>query len=123
MESLDEEQLLKIGVAINKYVIPGYQNGIGKPSIIAQVVNAGFDKELAVDVVDRYEPSPGQSAPLGRPSRVDCSKCGAKSVFVTKRGDFAIGWFLLLPVIYLVYHFGFKSSGGCSNCGVNLSKR
>lgn len=124
MESLDAEQSLKMSLAIDKYVIPGYENSIGKPTIIAQLIAAGFDKEHAVQVVDRYEPSPGRNTPPGKPTRVDCPHCGAKSVYVTTGDDFAWGWAIAAPIVTLVHHFIFKSRGGkCSNCGENLSRR
>ena len=110
-------------LAVEKYVIPGYRNGIGKPTIVAQLIRAGFDKEYAVEVVDRYEPSPGRSTAPRKPTRVDCPHCGAKSVYVTQKGDFAIGWFLFFPFYYLIYHFVFKQrGGGCSNCGKRLPR-
>jgi len=117
MEPDDVEQSLDTSNAVDKYVIPGYKNGIGKPTIIAQLIRAGFDKQYAVEVVDRYEPSPGRSTAPGKSTRIDCPYCGAKSIYVTQKGDFAIGWFLLFPVYYLIYHFVFKQrGGGCSNC-------
>ena len=110
-------------LAVEKYVIPGYRNGIGKPTVVAQLIRAGFDKEYAVEVVDRYEPSPGRSTAHRKPTRVDCPHCGAKSVYLTQKGDFAIGWFLFFPFYYLIYHFVFKQrGGGCSNCGKRLPR-
>ena len=84
-----EMSQVRMSMAIDKFVIPGYKNGIGKPTIIARLMNAGFDKETAAEVVDRYEPSPGRSTPDGKPTRVDCPNCGAKSVYVTSGDDFA----------------------------------
>ena len=53
MKPDDVEQSLDTSNAVDKYVIPGYKNGIGKPTIIAQFIRAGFDKQYAVEVVDR----------------------------------------------------------------------
>ena len=111
------DQSLDTDSAVAKYVIPGYNNGIGKPSIVAQLIRAGFDREYAVELVDRYEPAPGSVPWPAKPTRVDCPYCGAKNIYVTQRSDFAFGWFLLSPFLYLLYHFVFKPSGGsCSNC-------
>ena len=129
MKPDDAGQSLEMNFAIDKYVIPGYKNGIGKPTIIAQLIKAGFDKEYAVEVVDLYEFRPDRTparpgllqSEHGKPTRVDCPYCGAHSVDVTRKGDFAIWWFLLFTVYYLIYHFVFKAKGGdCSNCGRRL---
>ncbi len=53
MKPDDVEQSLDTSNAVDKYVIPGYKNSIGKPTIIAQLIRAGFDKQYAVEVVDR----------------------------------------------------------------------
>ena len=56
-----------------------------------------------------------------RPTGIDCPMCGAEDIFVTSRLEFAWGWFLVVPLVYLIYHFMFKPRGGrCSDCGEKL---
>ena len=60
-----------------------------------------------------------------RPTGIDCPFCGKKEIYVTHKGDFALGWFLQFTVKYLIYHFVVKpllQGGRCSNCGTKLPK-
>ena len=51
MQDLSPEQVAQIWEVISR----GYQYDLGKPTIIAQIVNLGYDRETAIQLVDELE--------------------------------------------------------------------